>query len=218
MSLTSDSESAPGGPFGPLKELGRTAVNILHTRFDLLVTEIEEEQNRLAELLLYAALALFFLFVTIILVGPPTQQRISKPIHRAAKLLTLTKWNRIADGRIEHMRTIRIAAATIQTQIEVINHVRKSVAVHRNIVHILAERIVGRHAQCTGIAADAHLHGIVVGAAIVVTVLQLVELREVAQIELRNAGSGVPRILTAVQVIRGRTHTPLREVGRTQTG
>jgi uncharacterized membrane protein YqjE len=57
------------GPFESLKELGRTAIDIVHTRFDLLVTEIAEEQVRLAELLLYAALALLSLFLAVVIVA-----------------------------------------------------------------------------------------------------------------------------------------------------
>jgi uncharacterized membrane protein YqjE len=60
---------ASPGPFESLKELGRTAVDILHTRFDLLVAEIAEEQVRLAELLLYAALAILSLFLAVVIVA-----------------------------------------------------------------------------------------------------------------------------------------------------
>jgi uncharacterized membrane protein YqjE len=57
------------GPFESLKGLGRTAIDIVHTRFDLLVTEIAEEQVRLAELLLYAALSLLSLFLAVVIVA-----------------------------------------------------------------------------------------------------------------------------------------------------
>jgi uncharacterized membrane protein YqjE len=57
------------GPFESLKELARTALDIVHTRFDLLVTEIHEEQGRVAELLLYAALALLCIIFAIVLVA-----------------------------------------------------------------------------------------------------------------------------------------------------
>jgi uncharacterized membrane protein YqjE len=60
---------SPTSSFDSLKELGRTAVDIVHTRFDLLVTEIAEEQVRLAELLLYAALALLCLFLAVVIVA-----------------------------------------------------------------------------------------------------------------------------------------------------
>jgi uncharacterized membrane protein YqjE len=49
-----------------LKELGRTVVDILHTRVDLLVTEIAEEQARLAELVLMAGLALLCFFLGVV--------------------------------------------------------------------------------------------------------------------------------------------------------
>ena len=62
-------EEAPPGPFGALKQLGRTALGIVHTRLELLVTEIAEEQSRLAELLLYAALAILSLFLAVVIVA-----------------------------------------------------------------------------------------------------------------------------------------------------
>ncbi len=68
MMTGESNQDRTGGPFQSLKELGRTVVDILHTRFDLLVTEIAEEQNRLAELLLYAALALFCLSFAVAIV------------------------------------------------------------------------------------------------------------------------------------------------------
>jgi uncharacterized membrane protein YqjE len=67
MAIATGSESSTAGPFESLKELGRTAVDILHTRLDLLVTEIAEEQSRLAELLLYAAVALLCLFLAVVI-------------------------------------------------------------------------------------------------------------------------------------------------------
>lgn len=57
------------GPFESLKDLGRTAVDILHTRFDLLVTELAEEQVRVAEVVLYAAIALLCLFLALVLIA-----------------------------------------------------------------------------------------------------------------------------------------------------
>jgi uncharacterized membrane protein YqjE len=67
MATASGSESPTAGAFESLKELGRTAIDILHTRLDLLVTEITEEQSRLAELLLYAAGALLCLFLAVVI-------------------------------------------------------------------------------------------------------------------------------------------------------
>jgi uncharacterized membrane protein YqjE len=50
-----------------LRNLAATLVAILHTRFELLVTEIEEERVRLLQLLLWAAGALFFFGIAIAL-------------------------------------------------------------------------------------------------------------------------------------------------------
>src|SRR4051812_28189170 len=66
MAIATGSHMRSAGPFASLKELGHTAVDILHTRFDLLVTEIAEEQSRLAELLLYAALGILSLFLAVV--------------------------------------------------------------------------------------------------------------------------------------------------------
>ncbi|MEO8717062.1 MAG: phage holin family protein [Burkholderiales bacterium] len=60
--------SAPG-PFASLKALGRTALDIVHTRLALLVTEIAEEQGRLAELLVYAALTLIAMVVAVVMLA-----------------------------------------------------------------------------------------------------------------------------------------------------
>ena len=69
MAIATSGRSRSPGPFESLKELGRTAVDILHTRFDLLVTEIHEEQSRIAELLLYAAIAILCLFLAVVIVA-----------------------------------------------------------------------------------------------------------------------------------------------------
>lgn len=50
-----------------LRNLAATLVALLQTRLELLVTEIEEERVRLLELLLWAAGALFFLGIAILL-------------------------------------------------------------------------------------------------------------------------------------------------------
>ena len=50
-----------------LRNLAATLVALLRTRFELLATEIEEERVRLLELLLWAAVALFFFAVGIVL-------------------------------------------------------------------------------------------------------------------------------------------------------
>ena len=72
MAIATSGATGPGhapGPFESLKELGRTAVDILHTRFDLLVTELAEEQVRLAEVVLFAAIALLCLFLAVVIVA-----------------------------------------------------------------------------------------------------------------------------------------------------
>lgn len=50
-----------------LRNLAATLVELLRTRFELLVTEIEEERIRLLQLLFWAAGALFFFGVGILL-------------------------------------------------------------------------------------------------------------------------------------------------------
>jgi uncharacterized membrane protein YqjE len=55
-----------GGLFDTLKTLGRSAVEALHTRLDLLSTELKEEQARITELLVIAVLALLCLFLAIV--------------------------------------------------------------------------------------------------------------------------------------------------------
>ena len=69
MAIATSGHTRGAGPFESLRELGRTAVDILHTRFDLLVTEIHEEQNRIAELLLYAAIAVLCLFLAVVIIA-----------------------------------------------------------------------------------------------------------------------------------------------------
>jgi uncharacterized membrane protein YqjE len=59
-------EGRGGGLFDSLKALGRTAVEALHTRLDLLSTELKEEQARITELLVIAVLALLCVFLAIV--------------------------------------------------------------------------------------------------------------------------------------------------------
>lgn len=59
-------EGRSGGLFDSLKTLGRTAVEALHTRLDLLSTELKEEQARITELLVIAVLALLCVFLAIV--------------------------------------------------------------------------------------------------------------------------------------------------------
>jgi len=57
------------GLFDSLKGLGRTAIDIVHTRLELLATEIAEEQTNLVELLLIAMLSLLCFFLGIVFVA-----------------------------------------------------------------------------------------------------------------------------------------------------
>ena len=53
--------SAPGGLFASLRGLFATGVAILHTRLELLATEVRQEQARLLGMLAFGAAALIFL-------------------------------------------------------------------------------------------------------------------------------------------------------------
>jgi uncharacterized membrane protein YqjE len=55
-----------GGLIDSLKGIARTSVEIVHSRLELLVTELSEEQSRLIELVLVAGLALLTLFLGIV--------------------------------------------------------------------------------------------------------------------------------------------------------
>jgi uncharacterized membrane protein YqjE len=63
----SDSGDAGAGIVQSLRNLAATLVALLRTRFELLATELEEERIRLLQLLFWAAAALFFLGVGILL-------------------------------------------------------------------------------------------------------------------------------------------------------
>lgn len=63
----SDSGDAGNGIVQSLRNLAATLVALLRTRFELLVTELEEERLRLLQLLFWAAGALFFLGLGILL-------------------------------------------------------------------------------------------------------------------------------------------------------
>lgn len=59
--------SESGGLLASARRLAATAVGLLRTRLELLVTELEEERVRLVELLFWAAGAIFFLATGIVL-------------------------------------------------------------------------------------------------------------------------------------------------------
>ena len=68
--MPSASESTPRrGLFDSAKTLLGTLVEIIHNRLELLSTEIQEEIGRVAFLLLWGAVALFFAFLGIAFVG-----------------------------------------------------------------------------------------------------------------------------------------------------
>ena len=69
MSIAAGTQGRAPGALASLKALGRTALEILHTRLALLVTEIAEEQGRLAELLVYAALTLLCLGFAVVMLA-----------------------------------------------------------------------------------------------------------------------------------------------------
>ena len=65
------SQPAPGqtggGILQSLRNLAATGIELVQTRLDLLVTEIEEERVRLLQLLFWAAAALFAIFIGVLL-------------------------------------------------------------------------------------------------------------------------------------------------------
>ena len=62
------SEDAGPGIIQSLRSLGATVVALLWNRFDLLATELEEERIRLLQLLFWAAGAIFFFGIGILLI------------------------------------------------------------------------------------------------------------------------------------------------------
>lgn len=54
------------GLLDSLKGIARTSLEIVHSRLELLVTELSEEQSRLIELALIAALALLAVFLGVV--------------------------------------------------------------------------------------------------------------------------------------------------------
>ncbi|GAB4507962.1 MAG: hypothetical protein Tsb0026_05420 [Sulfuricaulis sp.] len=62
-------ETPPVGLFGSVKNLAASLVSHLYTRLELFATEFAEEKLRLTSLLLVSILALFFAFMTLVLVA-----------------------------------------------------------------------------------------------------------------------------------------------------
>jgi len=67
--MAEESQAAAGGLFESLKTLSVSLVGIVHTRLELLSTDIAEEREHLITLLLLVQLALFFLGVGILLLA-----------------------------------------------------------------------------------------------------------------------------------------------------
>jgi uncharacterized membrane protein YqjE len=67
--MAEESQAATGGLFESLKTLSVSLVGIVHTRLELLSTDIAEEREHLITLLLLVQLALFFLGVGILLLA-----------------------------------------------------------------------------------------------------------------------------------------------------
>ena len=67
--MAEESQAAAGGLFDSLKTLAGSLVGIVHTRLELLSTDIAEEREHLITLLLLVQLALFFLGVGILLLA-----------------------------------------------------------------------------------------------------------------------------------------------------
>src|SRR5436190_15912221 len=62
-----DAESNPVGFFGMLRRLGRTAIGTLQNRVELAAIELQEERQRLFELILLAGRALMLAGIALVL-------------------------------------------------------------------------------------------------------------------------------------------------------
>jgi uncharacterized membrane protein YqjE len=67
--MAGESQAATGGLFESLRTLSVSLVGIVHTRLDLLSTDIAEEREHLLTLLLLALVALFLLGVGVVLLA-----------------------------------------------------------------------------------------------------------------------------------------------------
>lgn len=67
--MAEESRAASGGLFESLKTLSASLVGIVHTRLELLSTDIAEEREHLITLLVLVLLALFFLGVGLVLLA-----------------------------------------------------------------------------------------------------------------------------------------------------
>lgn len=64
-----DPSTPQGLPLASARELGRTVLEILHTRLELLAVEIGQERDHLPEMILYGALLVLFTFLALVLAG-----------------------------------------------------------------------------------------------------------------------------------------------------
>ena len=67
-----DSSTRPhpaGGLFASVRDLLATALAIVHTRLELVTTEIEEELHRVAEILLWMFVVVFFAGLTVLMLA-----------------------------------------------------------------------------------------------------------------------------------------------------
>jgi len=67
--MTEESHAATGGLFESLKTLSGSVVGIVHTRLELLSTDLAEEREHLTTLLLLGLVALFCLGVGVVLLA-----------------------------------------------------------------------------------------------------------------------------------------------------
>jgi uncharacterized membrane protein YqjE len=63
----SPGDTQSGGLMQSLRNLAASAAGVLHTRLELLVSEIEEERLRILQLLLWGSLALIFLALGVLI-------------------------------------------------------------------------------------------------------------------------------------------------------
>ncbi len=65
----SDGPRRAGGLFASVRDVLATALAIAHTRLELLTTEIEEELHRVAEILLWTFVVIFFGGITVLMLA-----------------------------------------------------------------------------------------------------------------------------------------------------
>lgn len=111
--------SAQEGFLGSLHRLAKTLLAVLHTRLELFTTEVEEEIHRAASILLWAAVALFFgglfvlmLAVTVLIVFWDEHRVLAASLITATFLLTALVTGLVARARLRAKP--RFLAASIE--------------------------------------------------------------------------------------------------------